>query len=155
MLGSVVFAYSLLLSPPVDAKAVLRARYDEFNTAMGKNNSPALMGWLKSNLDPTFVYRSKDGNTYGYKDFVDGLRDQLKSTEKVKKCEMKLGSIVVNGKSAKVTYKSDFEGQVRFDGVPMRLTDVSTTIDLWKETPKGWRLFKSSQTQATTQMYKL
>lgn len=142
-----------LLGPVADLKPTLEARYRQYNEAAAKNDGKAMIGWYTRNASPTFKYTSKDGNTYTRKDFLDGLREQVKSIKKPLRSTYKVVKVVTKGKEATAIVTTDFEGLVNFDGVALRLVDKSTCRDIWTQGKAGWQLTKSVQVQADTQMF--
>jgi hypothetical protein len=143
----------VLLGPVADPKPTLEARYRQFNEATAKNDGKAMVAWYTRNATSGFKYTSKDGNTYVRKDFIDGLRDQVKSIKKPLRSTFKVLRVTTKGKEATAVVSTDFEGLVNFDGVALRLVDKSTCRDTWVQGKAGWQLTKSVQVHADTQMF--
>lgn len=127
--------------------------YGALNGSILKNDAPAITKWYSQNCGPEFTYRSHDGNVFTRKAFLEGVVEQCKSIEKVGKSATDVVRVQKKGAAYVVTVKSTFEGQVRFDGTPLRLVDKSTTEDTWVAAGNGWRMKRSVQTAADTQMF--
>lgn len=146
---------ALLVFSPVatDPKPVLETHYRQYNEAVIKNDGKAMAAWYDRFAGPKFTYLSKSGNTYQRKDFIAGQIDQAKSIKKAVKSTFKVIRVVSKGNVATAIVTTDFEGLAKFNGGVLRLVDKSTMRDTWTEGKSGWRLTKSVQVQADTQMF--
>jgi predicted lipid-binding transport protein (Tim44 family) len=141
------------LGPGADPKPTLVARYRQFNEAAARNDGAKMVAWYQRFAAPSFRYTSKDGNGFDRPAFLKGLRDQAKTIQKPLKSLLTVKRVEVNGKTAVATVATEFEGLIRFDQATLRLVDKSTTRDTWTLTKGDWRLTRSVQTQADTQMF--
>lgn len=155
MIGPTLCAALLLGSPPQagDLKSLLNTRYRQFNEALLKNDAKSLARWVSANLAPTFRYTSKDGNSYGRDAFGKGLRDQVAMTKKPLSSKLTLRRITQQGRQATAVVDSVFQGLVNFDTATLKLVDHSTTTDTWQRQGADWKLVRSVQTKADTQMF--
>jgi hypothetical protein len=97
----------------VDVRQILHAKYQELNRAIVRNDAKGMERWVLANCEVGFVYVSKGKGKYDRKQFIQGLKDQMRFTKKVDRSTQRIAARGLSGKQAIVSLASDFKGNSR------------------------------------------
>lgn len=150
------FALAAVLVPGLaaaDVKSDFQQIYSSFDGSVSKRDTAAVKKWADRYLLPTFTYTSRDGNKFDRASYLKGVHDQISITRKVAESWVKVRSVKVAGSVATVEYDSNTRATVVFDGQELRLEDKDHCVDTWVKTGAAWKLKRSVQKSADTQMY--
>ena len=128
------------------------ALYRKLEAATLANNAKSMKAWYAQNTASNYQYRSRDGVTFNRRTFIKGIDEQAAAVQRVVSFKMVIKGPTKVGTALQIEVKTDFAGITTFDGVKMRLTDKSTVSDTWQNVKGAWKLVKSRQTAADTQM---
>lgn len=144
---------SLPLAASADMKSDFQRKYADLDQKIAKRDKAGSVRWVTDNTLPAFTYKTRQGNEYKRDEYVEGLRQQIDTVEKVVESTVKVLSVSVKGTVATVIVKMDSTVHVSFDGRPMKLVDTSKAKDVWIKSGATWKLKRSVQTGGETQMY--
>jgi ketosteroid isomerase-like protein len=151
------YAVCVLAALPVlalaDMRSDLQAKYTQLDNALARLDVKTAEKWLRDNATADFSYTSHDKNKYDLAGFAKGLRDQIAVTKKVTDSGVQVIQVKQIGNMATVTAKSHTNAKMTFDGQPMTLVDKSQTTDTWVKVGSAWKIKRSVQTAADTQMF--
>lgn len=136
-----------------DIKSDFQAIYSSFDGSVSKRDFPAVKKWAARYMLPAFTYTSRDGNKFDRASYLKGIQDQISITRKVAESWIKVRSVRVAGAVATVEYDSNTSATVAFDSQELRLEDKDHCVDTWVKAGPAWKLKRSVQKTADTQMY--
>ena len=140
------------LPPEPGPKDALAAKYKQFNLLIQKGDHAGAVAWIKNTCMPKFTYTSYQKNKYDRPGYLAGVQQQIQSTSKVLVSTMTLRTVEKKGDQWVAIVASDFKGIVTIDNRRMTLIDKGVVTDTWTKSGKEWKLVKSVQVNADTQM---
>jgi hypothetical protein len=136
-----------------DLQKTLEARYRELNNAIKKGDAKAVEAWANRHLAQDFEFESRDKRKYDRKTMIAGLRQQMSVTTKVIHSNQKIDRAAVKGNQATLRVATDFKALVKLEKTELTLTDKIEQTDTWVRVGNDWKLSRTLQTKADTQMF--